>query len=133
MAKALNGFVKAYLDDVVIFSSSWEDHLRDVHVVLSRLREAGLTLKVQKCQFARSPCTYLGYVIGGGLVKPEGSKILASEKYPVPETSEIVSGVIWILYKIYSELCYYCIPTYRADEEGKSRTDQMDGGMFKSV
>ncbi len=49
---------------------------------------------MQKCQFARSQCTYSGYVIGGGLIKPEGSKILAIEKYPVPVTKKQVRSFL---------------------------------------
>ena len=83
MDKAINGlhqFAKGYLDDV-IFSSSWEDHLRHVRMVLSRFKEAGLTVKVSKYQFARAECNYLGHVIGGGLVKSEKSKLEAIKKF----------------------------------------------------
>ena len=48
----------AYLDDLVIYSSTWEDHLKHVCAVLSRLRGAGLTAKSRKCQFGMSKCIY---------------------------------------------------------------------------
>ena len=75
--KGLHQFAKAYLDDVVIFSSSWEDHLRHVRIVLSRFKEAGLTVKVSKCQFA---CNYLGQE--------------AIKKYPVPVTKTQVRSFL---------------------------------------
>lgn len=97
MDEVINGlgqFAKAYLDDIVIFNLSWEDHLRHVQVVLSRLKEAGLTVKVTKCQFAMSECTYLGYIIGGGSVKPEESKLEAINKYPIPKTKRQVRSFL---------------------------------------
>ena len=92
--KGLHQFAKAYLDDVEIFSSSWEDHLRHVRMVLSRFKEAGLTVKVLKCQFARAECNNLGDVIGGGLAEPEESKLEAIKKHPVPVTKTQVSSFL---------------------------------------
>lgn len=71
MDKLLRGgeeFSAAYLDDLVIFSRTWEEHLEHVRFVLSQLREAGLTAKPRKCQFAMSHCTYLRHIVGDGQV-----------------------------------------------------------------
>ena len=46
-------FAGAYLDDVIIFSRSWDEHLDHLREVFRRLQEAELTLKVSKCQFAK--------------------------------------------------------------------------------
>ena len=64
----LGGFTGAYLDDLVVFSQSWEEHLHHLDSVLTRLREAGLTAKPKKCQFGMAQCAYLGHVVGGGRV-----------------------------------------------------------------
>ena len=68
-------FAGAYLDDVVVFSPSWEEHLQELGEVFARLTKAGLTLKLQKCQFAENEAHYLGHIIGGGDVKPDPDKI----------------------------------------------------------
>ena len=78
------GFSAAYIDDVVIFSSTWEDHLTSICTVLDQLRQAGLTAKPRKCQFGMSECAFLGHIVGGGKVKPLPSKIEAVLTYPVP-------------------------------------------------
>ncbi|XP_048126327.1 uncharacterized protein LOC125311958 [Alosa alosa] len=44
----------AYLDDVVIFSNTWQQHLEHLHRVLETIQQAGLTLNVQKCEWARA-------------------------------------------------------------------------------
>ena len=75
---------------MVIYSTSWKEHLTHVRTVLGRLRQAGLTAKPRKCQFGMSECAYLGHVVGGGKVKPLPSKIEAVLSYPVPETKKQV-------------------------------------------
>ena len=68
--RGLEEFSATYIDDVVIFSLTWESHLENVRTVLGQLRQVGLTAKPWKCQFGMDECTYLGHVVGGGMVKP---------------------------------------------------------------
>ena len=44
-------FATAYIDDIIIFINTWEDHLGHIRQVLNRIKEAGLTLRKRKCQF----------------------------------------------------------------------------------
>ena len=62
--RGLGEFAAAYLDDIVIHSSSWEEHVAHLCAVLERLRAAGFTAKPRKCQFAMAQCVYLGHVVG---------------------------------------------------------------------
>ncbi len=55
--------VAAYLDDVVVFSDSWEAHLAHLDDTLNRLHQAGLTVKAKKCQLAMKECLFLGHMI----------------------------------------------------------------------
>ena len=71
----LGDFAKDYIDDLIIFSTSWEDHLKHLRTVLQHLQVAGLTAKPTKYQFALAECTYLGHVVGGGKVQMEPLKI----------------------------------------------------------
>ena len=90
----IGDFAAAYLDDVVIHSGTWKDHLQHVGEVLRRLGSAGLTIKPKKCQFAMSHCSYLGHVVGNGEVRPEESKLLAVEAFPVPKTKSQVRAFL---------------------------------------
>ena len=97
MDKLLDGlgdFAKAYIDDLIIFSTSWEDHLKHLRTVLQRLEEAGLTVKPMKCQFAMAECTYLGHVVGGGKVQMELSKIRAIQNFEIPKTKKEVRSFL---------------------------------------
>jgi transposase InsO family protein len=54
-------FVIVYLDDIIIFSNSFEEHLKHIDLVLQKLSEAGATLKFPKCHFFRKAVDYLGH------------------------------------------------------------------------
>ncbi len=73
-----------YLDDIVVYSDNWTDHLKTIEKVFKRLATASLTLNLAKCEFAKGIVTYLGKQVGQGMVKPVEAKISAILKCPVP-------------------------------------------------
>ena len=89
IAQLLNGcdeFCVPYLDDIAIFSNTWEDHLEHIDCVLKRIKEAKLKIKPAKCKFAQDKVKYLGHVVGGGLRTPAETKIQAVIDFPTPKT-----------------------------------------------
>ena len=96
LLRGLEGFAAAYLDDLVIYSDSWEEHLLHIKKVFDRLREAGLTAKPRKCQFAMKQCIYLGHVVGNGVIRPEHSKVEAMMSFPVPQTKKQVRAFLGV-------------------------------------
>ena len=65
-------FAKPYLDDVIIFSQTWEEHVTHVRTVLEKLRQAGLTANPRKCVWGAQWVEFLGHKIGNGcLMIPE--------------------------------------------------------------
>ncbi|KAF4083051.1 hypothetical protein AMELA_G00135610 [Ameiurus melas] len=75
-------FAAAYLDDVVIHSSTWSDHLFHLGEVLKGLWEASLTANPKKCHLGLTEAQYLGYHIGHGMLKPQAEKVEAVKGYP---------------------------------------------------
>ena len=73
-----------YLDDILIFSKTFEEHLERLEMVLKRLREHGLKLKLEKCTFLRRRVTYLGHEVSGAGIAPEPEKIAVVQEWPVP-------------------------------------------------
>ena len=92
--QGLGCFSAVYLDDIVIYSESWEEHLKHVREILERLQKSNLTAKPNKCQFGMKECVYLGHKIGNGEVKPDQDKISAVANYPVPKTKKQVCGFL---------------------------------------
>lgn len=79
-------FCEAYLDDLVVCSETWVEHLEHLRVVFGRLKEANFTVNLSKCQFAQATVTYLGKVVGGGQVRPVQAKVESIVAFPVPTT-----------------------------------------------
>lgn len=75
-----------YLDDVVIYAKSLEDHRNKYNKLIERLRNANLKLQPDKCEFLRKEVAYLGHVIDKDGVRPDPNKIIAVEKFPAPKT-----------------------------------------------
>jgi hypothetical protein len=65
----------SFQDDLVILSSSFQQHLIDLREVLSRLRNAGLAASVSKCSIIMNRLNLLGHVIEDGLIKPSDDKL----------------------------------------------------------
>ena len=77
-----------YLDDVVVYSDNWSDHIERVRALFDRLAEAHLTVNLAKCEFAKATVTYLGRQVGHGEVRPLLAKVQAIEQYPQPVTKK---------------------------------------------
>ena len=79
LAKALSGLEDIcglYLDDIVVFSKSWEEHIRHIELILQRLKSYGLTIKLSKCFFACPEIEFLGHMVGFGTVSPKQLKVM---------------------------------------------------------
>jgi hypothetical protein len=83
-----------YLDDVIIFGASIEEHAERLRGVFERLREAKLSLKFEKCHFAKERVKYLGHVIDKRGVGPDPDKIQAVMSYPAPTTIREVQSFL---------------------------------------
>ena len=73
-----------YIDDVIIYSNTFERHLNDLKQVFEALKQANLTLKVSKCHFCRNEIKYLGHIITKDGVKPDPELVSAVKKFPQP-------------------------------------------------
>jgi hypothetical protein len=79
----LDDFVIVYLDDILIFSGTWDEHVRHVKQVLDTLQREKLYVKLSKCEFGK---TYLGHIVGGGQLKIDPSKIDVIVNWPEPKS-----------------------------------------------
>lgn len=83
-----------YVDDVLIFSKTFEEHLNHVMLVLKALEEAGMNLKLSKCQFFKSEVTYLGHRIGKNWSKPLNDNLRAIQEFPRPKNRKNVRQIL---------------------------------------
>ena len=73
-----------YLDDIVVFSTTFDQHLERLKAVFQRLREAGMKLKASKCHFAKMEVKYLGHIESKQGIRADPDKLNAMANYPVP-------------------------------------------------
>jgi hypothetical protein len=83
-----------YLDDIVIYGASLEDHNKRLKEVLQRLRENNLKLQPDKCEFLRKEVIYLGHIISENGISPDPSKLTAIKEFPTPKKVKDVQSFI---------------------------------------
>ena len=83
----LDIFASAYIDDILIFTEgSKEEHRKQVNQVLAKLREAGLTIDIDKCEFETQKTKYLGFILEPGKISMDPEKVEAVEKWEIPHS-----------------------------------------------
>ena len=77
-------FVLIYLDDILIFSTSPEEHLEHLRLVLAKLDEHHFYAQLPKCEFFQTELKFLGFIVGNGHMKMNPKRVEAIVKYPPP-------------------------------------------------
>ena len=90
-------FSDSFIDDVIIFSESWSDHVSHIRQVMQALREASLTAKPSKCMFGYKEIEFLAHVVGSGEIRPVQDKIDAINNIPVPKTKKQIRSFIGMI------------------------------------
>ena len=97
-----------YLDDVFIFTSTFEEHLERLDAVFSHLKQHNLKLKPSKCEFLRLEVTYLGHVVSEEGIRTDPEKTKAVKNWPVQkERSQSISRLYGILQMLHQALRQY--------------------------
>jgi hypothetical protein len=90
----LRKFVLVFFDDILIYSKSWEDHVRHVDKVLQLLKEKQLYAKPSKCFFGVKEVEYLGHIVSHEGVKVDPNKIKAMMDWQIPKTLKNIRGFL---------------------------------------
>ena len=100
-------FVSIYLDHIVVFSRSFEEHLLHLRAVLSRLRERKLYVKPTKCEWAQTEIEFLGHCVSPTGLSITHGKAEALQNWPLPISVADVRSVLhfWVLASVYSVVC----------------------------
>lgn len=82
--------VFCYLDDIIIVSQTFQEHVTLLHRVLQKLQDANLTINLSKCQFFRKELRYLGYLVDDQGLRTDPAKVEAILNFPTPTTKKEV-------------------------------------------
>ena len=83
-----------YLDDVIIFSTTFDEHIERLQAVLSISQEHNLKLKATKCEFMKSKVTYLGHIVSQNGIRTDPDRTSAIKNWPVPKTVKDVRSFL---------------------------------------
>lgn len=90
----MEGVVCVYLDDILIFTKTIEEHRRITRIVLERLRKHKLFLKHDKCEFEATTIEYLGLIISEGEIRMDPVKVAGVSEWPAPTTKKEVQSFL---------------------------------------
>ena len=90
-------FAMGYLDNIIIYSRSEKEHLEYLEEIFSRLRAAGLKLKLEKSCFFKKHIQYLGHLISAEGIQPLPVKLESIAKMPAPQKSKEVKQFLGLV------------------------------------
>ena len=87
-------YALVFIDDVLVYSKTWEEHLSHLREVLQRIIDFGLRLKPKKCYFCRKEVLYLGYVVSAQGIRPNPEKVRAIKEFPTLRSASAVKSFL---------------------------------------
>ena len=99
LRKILEGMpgVGSYIDDIVIYSDSWEDHIKTLKELFGRLRKARITARPTKCLLGASRMEFLGHQVGGDVITPSRENLEKVRNTPPPTTKKQVRSFLGLV------------------------------------
>ena len=94
LMKYLYKFCFVYMDDIVIFSKSLQEHMQHIKLVFNELRNYNLKIQLDKSEFLRKDVPFLGHIITPEGIKPNPNKLKSIMKYPIPKTQKEVKSFL---------------------------------------
>ena len=86
--------ILAYMDDMVVFSKSFSEHLEDLQQIFRRLRYSSISLKLSKCVFASERVDFLGFTLSAAGIQPQARLTEAIKQYQPPANKKQLKGFL---------------------------------------
>lgn len=93
----INQICLVYMDDIIIFSSSLEEHLKNLKAVFSRIRESNMKIQPDKSEFLRKEVEFLGHIVTPEGIKPNKKKLAAIKDFPIPTTAKEIKSFLGLV------------------------------------
>lgn len=93
----LHKFCFVYMDDVVVFSKSLQEHINHLKLIFQKIKEFNLKIELDKCEFLSKNVEFLGHVITPEGVSPNPSKLNTIENYPIPRTVKEIKSFLGLV------------------------------------
>lgn len=125
-----------YLDDILVFGCSQEEHDQNLHSLLQRIEELGLTLSPEKCVYRQSEIQFLGHRLGAGQIKPALDKVRAIREFRHPTSAaELRSflGLVTYVGKFIPNLSTLLDPLQKTARQAIFSWSDKDQAVFEEV
>ena len=124
MRKLIDGLVGVdnYVDDLIVYSSTWDEHISTVKELIKRMQQANLTARPSKCLFGSSGVEFVGHVLHQGSVSPQEQNIDKIKAAPRPKTKKEVRSFLGLVgfYREYiPEFAAIAVPLTDLTKKGK--------------
>jgi len=117
------------IDDILVYSRSFEEHLRHVGDVLDRIQRAGLTANAKKCHFSSDRIKILGHVVQNGLICPDPDKVAVIASWPRPKNKTQLKSFLGLVNFVRSYIPDYAAIAHPLTELlGRGRPDKLVWG-----
>lgn len=119
----LGEFTVCYIDDILLFSKSFSDHIRHLKQLFEAIEIEGLRLKFSKCTFAADSVKYLGHIIQNNSVRPLKDNLISIKNFPTPKTQKNVRqflGKINFYHKYVPNIAVKLEPLHNLLRKGQS-------------
>jgi hypothetical protein len=97
LTNILGKYAFIYIDDIVIYSKSAEDHLNHLEIIFERLQRHGLKVKFSKCQLMQTQIEYLGFLVGKDGLHVNPKKVAAVRNFPTPTDIKAVQAFLGVV------------------------------------
>ena len=124
--------VLVYLDDIIVFSKTVDEHIEHITAVFKILAENGLKLKAKKCDFFKTKIDYLGHVVSSEGVAPDEKKVQSILNYPEPRNQKELSSFLGLagyyrkFVRAFADMAHPLTSLTRKDAEWKWGDEQKD-------
>jgi hypothetical protein len=88
------GWLIIYIDDIIIFSTDWEDHLKEIAIVLQRVINMNMKISMSKCQFGFQELKALGHIVSGLRIAIDQNKLAAVMNKPMPSNVKEIQSFL---------------------------------------
>lgn len=101
MNKGLKGLIGnscfVYIDDIIVYGKTIEEHNKNLRILFERLRQVGLKLQPDKCEYLRPELEYLGHVISEHGIRPNPNRIEKVRTYPAPKNPKEIKQFLGLV------------------------------------
>lgn len=97
LAEFIGKICFVYLDDIIIFSTSLDEHIVSIEKVLKKLKEVNLKIQIDKSEFLKKETEFLGHIITTEGIKPNPNKVSVIKNFPIPKTTKEIKQFLGLV------------------------------------